>query len=213
MSESTQEHEIALTDEQLEVIMNELDSGDSLDDIEDALFQERHIYLSGEVNGDMSSNIVPMIHYYNIQDDKDEIAPEDRVPIKIFIDSEGGEVYRGFNILSAIERSKTPVWTYAEGTIGMSMAFVLYLAGERRYMSRFASLLYHEVRAGSDVKTLAEMKNTIRHYENLQNRMDSYIAERTNIPLKKLKEKRKQNIDWYIDYDIAKNYKVFTHEF
>lgn len=77
-------------------------------------------------------------------------------------------------------------------------------------MSRFGNLMYHELRAASDVSTLAEMKNTVNHYERLQDKMDKYIVERTSIPLKKLKEQRKRNLDWFIDYDTAKRYGVFT---
>ena len=201
--------DIELTEEQLDAILDGMEA-DTVEDVEDALFQQRTIYLSGAVDGDMSAHIIPLIHYYNSQDDKENIEPERRKPIHIFIDSEGGELYRGFNLLSTIERSKTPVWTYLEGSIGMSMSFVLFLSGERRFMSRFGNLMYHELRAASDVQTLAEMKNTVRHYDRLQDKMDNYIVERTNIPLKKLRDQRKKNLDWYIDYDVAKRYGVFT---
>lgn len=202
--------DIELTDEQLDAILDELEGGSTIEDVTDELFNERIIYLQGEVSEDVSNQIIPLIHYYNIQDDKNEVELEQRQPIQIFIDSEGGELYKGFSILSAIERSKTPIWTYLEGSIGMSMSFVLFLSGEKRFMSRFGNLLFHELRGGSDVKTLAEMKNMIQHYSNLQEKMDKYIVERTNIPMKRLKNQRKKNLDWYIDYDTAERYGVFT---
>lgn len=121
MSEEMKEIvDIELTEEQLDAILDGMEA-DTIDDVEDVLFEERVIYLSGAVDGDMSANIIPLIHYYNLQDDKNGLADDERVPIKIFIDSEGGELYRGFNLLSSIERSETPVWTYLEGSIGMSM--------------------------------------------------------------------------------------------
>jgi ATP-dependent Clp protease protease subunit len=208
--ESKEIVDIELTEEQLDCILDELDDVENIDDVEDVLFENRVIYLSGAVDNDMSANIIPLIHYYNIQDEQNNISSELRSPIKIFIDSEGGELYRGFNLLSSIERSETPIWTYLEGSIGMSMSLILFLSGTRRFMSRFGNLMYHELRAGSDVSTLAEMKNTVNHYERLQDKMDKYIVERTSIPLKKLKEQRKKNLDWFIDYDIAKKYDVFT---
>lgn len=212
MSEKIENKEaidIELTEEQLDAILDGID-GDTIDDVEQALFEERIIYLSGVVDGDMSASIIPLIHYFNIQDDKYNLEKEQRIPIQIFIDSEGGELYRGFNLLSAIEKTTTPIWTHLEGSIGMSMSFVLFLSGERRFMSRFGNLMFHELRAGSDVQTLAEMKNTVNHYSKLQNTMDDYIVERTKIPMKLLKEKRKRNLDWFIDYKTAKKYGVFT---
>lgn len=200
--------------EDLEVLAETIAEYEADEDIEEkvekALVNERIIHLHGEVGEDMAGHIIPLIQYYNIQDDNKEVDIEKRKPIRIYVDSEGGEIYKGLTILSTIENSRTPVWTYLEGSIGMSMGLILFLAGHRRFMSRFGNLLYHELRAGSETKTLAEMKNTINHYDKLQNKLDSYIVERTSIPMKKLKNQRKKNLDWYIDYEEAQKYDVFT---
>lgn len=206
--------EVYLEDlETLAETLAEYEADEGIEDkIERALVDERVIYLQGEVGTEMTNSIIPLIQYYNIQDDKDKLDTESRTPIKIYVDSEGGEVYKGLSLLSQIENSKTPVYTYLEGSIGMSMGLVLFLAGHKRYASRFGHLLYHELRAGSETKTLAEMQNTINHYVKLQNKLDSYIVERTSIPMKKLKNYRKRNMDWYIDFEEAKKYNVFTDE-
>lgn len=216
--EMTNEHEedvqiLELTEDQLEAIMSSLDEDDGLDPIEKvdrSLFESRIIYLSGVVDSAMSAGIIPMIHYYNLQDEEEGIEPEQRLPIRLYVDSEGGDLYKGVNMVSTILNSKTPVWTYLEGSIGMSAGLLLYLSGHKRFMSKFGSLMYHELRATSgDYQTLAEMKNTVAHYDSLQEQIDNFIVERTSIPMKKLKNQRKKNLDWFISYSEAKRYNMY----
>lgn len=200
--------DLELTEEQLDAILDGMEA-DTIDDVSDRLFEERIIYLNGSIDEEAYNNIVPLIKYFNIQDDRDEIEPSLRKPLKLYINSEGGEAYNGLGILNSIESSATPVWTYNEGTISYSMAFLLFLAGHKRHMGRFSFLLYHELRGASDTKTLAETETMLQHYKQMQSMMDNYIVERTSIPLKKLKEMRRRNTDWYIDYNLAKRYSMF----
>jgi len=201
--------DIELTDEQLDAILDELDDTDSIEDVEDALFEERIIYMNGAIDSDVAGNVVPLIKYFNIQDDRKGLSKEERMPIKIYVNSEGGEAYEGLGILNSIINSITPVWTYNEGTISYSMALLLFLAGHRRHMGRFSFLLYHELRGASDTKTLAETRVLLEHHIEMQDMMDKFIVERTSIPLKKLRNIRKRNMDWYISYTIAKDYNMF----
>ena len=200
---------LELTDEQLDALLNGADDIDPLDKVDRTLFDERIIYLTGEVNEQMVNNVVPMVHYYNALDDKYEIPIEDRSPLKVYVNTGGGELYNGTAIQAAFEGSKTPIHTYAQGAVQMSMGLIIFLAGHKRFMSRHANFLYHELRSGMDVNTLAEMNNLVRHYSNLQDKMDKYIVERTKIPMKRLKNQRKKNLDWFIDFDTAKKYEMF----
>lgn len=205
---------LELTEEQLEALLQGLEEDDLSPEekIDQTLFDSRIIYLSGVVDISMSSGIIPLIHYYNLQDEKDGVDPDDRIPVKIYIDSEGGDLYKGMNLVSTILNSKTPVWTYLEGSIGMSAGLLLYLSGHRKHMARFGNLMYHELRAMSDFQTLSEMNNMYRHYQDLQLQIDQFIVERTSIPMKKLKNQRKKNLDWFISFNEAKQYNMFDVE-
>ncbi|RKJ30954.1 hypothetical protein D7X33_40905, partial [Butyricicoccus sp. 1XD8-22] len=189
------EQVLELTPEQLEALLIDEGTINIPDLLETEMVTSRTLYLSEEITLDTINHIIMLIHKFN-RDDYG-IPVEERVPIKLYIDSAGGEIYRGFSLVSAIESSDTPVIGILQGTC-MSMAFVIYLACHYRYASRFSNVLYHTLRAGSDVQTLIEMENTLRHYKNLQNTLDKYILEKTEIPSKKLKKKRKKNLDWFL---------------
>ena len=71
------------------------------------------------------------------------VAPEERKPIYLFINSPGGEVDEGFPLVSAIELSKTPVYTINIGE-WCSMAFLIGIAGTKRFSLPYMTFLMHE---------------------------------------------------------------------
>ena len=168
----------------------------------------RTLYLSEEITLDTITHIIQLIHKFN-RDDCDTPAKE-RQPITIYLDSAGGEIYRGFSLVSAIEASQTPVIGVLQGSC-MSMCLPIWLACHVKYASRFSTVLYHTLRAAADTETLIEMENKLNHYRHLQDTLDAYILEKTEIPKRKLKEKRKSNLDWFINFDQMTKYKFYDH--
>jgi len=213
--QNTQEEYIEITEAELQQIIAQASENADITNaerVENTLFDDRIIYLSGVVDEDLTYNLIPLIHYYNSLDDRFEVPVEERIPIRIYVDSEGGEVYKGLNILSTMKSSKTPIWTYLEGSIGMSMGMVLFLGGHVRHMGEYGTLLYHQIRFATDVQTLEEAQNLLNHYLNVQNKIDNFIIKRTSIPKEKLEEYKHRNIDWYIDFETAKFYDMFDQE-
>ena len=79
--------------------------------------------------------------------------------IQIWINSPGGIVMEGYNIYSAILKSKTKVDTYCVG-IAASIAAVIFQAGRNRVMADYSCLMYHNPFGGTN-KELDVMKNSI----------------------------------------------------
>ncbi len=113
---------------------------------------DRRLYLYGEilpVDNDCSayadaspaSMLVEEIIQFNRLDDG--IAPEKREPIRLYINSPGGEPTEGFALISAIELSKTPIYTINIGQWS-SMAFLVGIAGHRRLSLPNVSFLMHD---------------------------------------------------------------------
>lgn len=203
---------LELTEEQLEAILEAYGGVEDLEPaekIDRTLFESRNIYLNGEINSDSCEHVVAMIHYYN-QEDKHK-NDDEKAPINVFIASEGGEAYKGYNVVSAIERSKVPVYTYSEGTQLMSMGFIIFLAGDKRFMSRHSNPMYHQLSAGTQGTNLT-MSSEVEYFRRMQKETAQYIVERTEIPLEKLEYYDERNLDWHLTFDECKKYKVFTDE-
>lgn len=106
-------------------------------------FHSRTIYISDDITSDLGTDIVRKIRMWNRIDDVDEIPADERVPIKIYIDTPGGDVYAVFSIISAIQLSRTPVHTITYGC-GYSGGFFIGICGHKRFGYPHSSYLFHE---------------------------------------------------------------------
>ena len=114
--------------------------------------EERRLYLSraiyslddeDSVNEYLSTaaQLVQLIFEFNAEDK--ELPLDQRRPIKLFINSPGGDVAEGFPLVAAIELSKTPVYTVNIGEWN-SMAFLIGITGHKRFALPYTKFLLHE---------------------------------------------------------------------
>ena len=114
--------------------------------------EDRRLYLYGEIlpvesddgfyaDTSITSFIVEQIIDCNRIDEG--LEPEVREPIRLYINSPGGDVTEGFALVSAIELSKTPIYTINMGQWS-SMAFLIGITGHKRFSLPAASFLMHD---------------------------------------------------------------------
>lgn len=178
-----------------------------LEKVEIDLFNDRVIYLNEDISSYTIEGIVPLIHKINKIDDKKKVESEDREPIHLHITSYGGSAYDGWQLVSTIENSKTPVYTYVEG-YAMSMGLPIFLAGKKRFLGKYATLLYHELRGGAH-GTRQEVKRLDKEYDRLQKLYDDYIISKTSVTQEILDDHQERVSDWYIGLEDAKKYNMF----
>lgn len=191
----------------MDFLMEEEMRSTLLDKVEKDLFKERIIYLNEDISSFTIAAIVPLIHSINKEDDEAGIKPEDRKPIQLHITSYGGSAYDGWQIVSTIENSKTPVHTYVEG-YAMSMALPIFLSGKKRFLGKYATLLYHELRGGAN-GTRQEVKRLDKEYDRLQKIYDDYIISKSTITQEILDYHQEKVSDWYIGIEESTKYKLY----
>lgn len=97
--------------------------------------------------------------------------------INIRINSIGGSVADGLSIVSAILNSTIPCNTYIDG-MAYSMAGVIAICGQKKYMADYATFMMHNANGGSDEEVLNLITNSL-----------AKIFERnTNLTLDKCKD-------------------------
>ncbi len=138
---------ISSTNLNMESCIEEMRREQALDD--------RRLYLYGVIESlesdaggiyvgvSTASWIVESIIEINRIDDKAKIPPEKRKPIRLYINSPGGDLKEGFALVSAIALSKTPVWTINVGE-WCSMAFLIGICGHKRLSMPSMIFLMHE---------------------------------------------------------------------
>ncbi|MGN0106192.1 MAG: ClpP family protease, partial [Hominilimicola sp.] len=124
-----------------------------------------------------------------------------RKPIKIYISSNGGFVYDMWALIDIILTSKTPVYTYCTG-YAMSAGLQIFLAGHKRYCSKHATFVYHQL-SGGVVGTYQSMAENMDESKYQQNAIEEYVRSRTNITMKQLEEIRIKKHDVFIHSDEA----------
>lgn len=177
-----------------EVANLQLPSPELLDYYKDK--NNRIFWLEGVID-DSALELVKIIMRCNLYDSC--IPVEKRIPIKIFIDSAGGEVFTAWSIINAIRISKTPVYTYDMCTAYSAAGHIL-AAGHKRYMFPGATVLVHSASitsAGTMEKTESERK----FIQKILSKMNETLISKTKIDSKTMK--KKAPFDWYLDENEA----------
>lgn len=104
-------------------------------------FYQRIIYINQEIDDKIAQRIHQTIRFYN---DIDIDTPKDeRIPIQIYINTNGGELDAARCIISAILVSETPVYTWNIGK-AFSAGFFILISGHKRFGMPQSSYLMHE---------------------------------------------------------------------
>lgn len=132
------------------------------------------------------------------------IPVEDRKPIKIFINTLGGDTDVTLFTANMIALSKTPVIT-----IGMARAYsaggLLLMAGHKRYIFEFTSVLIHDGSAGA-IGNTAKVLDNLEFTKESENRTNNYILKHTSIPAEMLQNNYRR--DWFMFSEEAIHYGI-----
>ena len=163
----------------------------------------REVYV-GDICSGLGQTVEGYIRFWNKYDDKRNIPIEDRKPIKIYIDSNGGNLNDTFTMIDAISMSKTPVWTICTGA-AYSGGFFTFIAGHKRIAYNHASFLYHEGSTGNAADA-GKFRNFAEFYQKELDQLKEITLKYTKITPEEYKEHIKD--DWWMTADGALKYGV-----
>lgn len=110
----------------------------------------------------------------------DYLEHQKNVPNIIFkLNSGGGNVYDGLCLYDRLRASKCHITVIGSGLIA-SMAFIVYLAGDKRIATQNVRFLNHQTKAGFDGELNGvQLKIEEKETEHLENTCIDICAERT----------------------------------
>lgn len=125
--------------------------------------EENHIYFYSQVTDKEAFELVRIIRRLDIEMSylAARIGLKRNPPIHLHIQSPGGDVFSGLNICDAIDRCKTDVYTYVEGSAA-SAATLISSRGKKRYISKRSFMLIHQPQilwAGKHDEFIDEIEN------------------------------------------------------
>nr|DAJ10434.1 MAG TPA: hypothetical protein [Caudoviricetes sp.] len=131
-------------------------------------------------NDDIDDATIDIALYIKKWNDEDkDLAIEDRQPIKIFINSDGGYVATVLHVIDMIHLSKTPVYTIGMGRV-YSAGGLLLMAGHKRYIFPHTSCLIHDGSSGA-IGSIGKMIDNLEFTKELEKRIKQYILSSTRI--------------------------------
>ena len=163
--------------------------------------QERIFWVDDQINENLLE-LVKLIIKCNKEDEGKPV--EERKPIKVFIDSPGGDVCALYTTMKTIEISKTPVYTINYCT-AYSAAADLLASGHKRYALPGTSVMVH---SGSCMYggTIEQAESMKKYFDKLGKKVTDYFLAHTKVESRVYKKKAPS--DWYLDEDEALEYGI-----
>ena len=145
----------------------------------DRFLKTRQILLSGEINKTLADKIVQQLFV---------MESESAEPVRLYINSPGGDVDAGYAIFDVIRFINVPVATIGMGLVASAAALVLLATPkERRFGLPNSRYLIHQPLSG--IKGVAtEIEIHAREIEKIRSGINALIAEETGRPAEKVAE-------------------------
>lgn len=177
------------------IVLDKEDDGERSYDIYSILLKNRIIFISGEIDDNLSNIVVAQLLYL------DSLNHDD---ISIYINSPGGSVTSGLAIYDTMNFIKSNVSTICYG-ICASMAAVILSSGTRgkRYILPNADVMIHQVLGRSEGQA-SDVKIATDRILELKNRLNKILSKNTNKSIKTIEKDTDR--DNYLNADEALEY-------
>jgi ATP-dependent Clp protease protease subunit len=169
------------------------------DALMERLLETRTILLSGQVNKELAERVIRQLLLLEAKSDE---------PIKIMIDSPGGDVDAGYAIFDMARFVKPQVWMIGMGLVASAGALILLAAPkERRVALPNSHYLIHQPLSGlRGVAT--EIEIHARELEKTRDKLNKLIAEETGQPLDRVV--RDTDRDYWMNAEEAAAYGLIS---
>jgi len=148
------------------------------------------IYFNGEVSKD-SVNILKrtinavgketLMRYHELG-----IHKPNEMKIELHINSPGGCIAAGWDLIDFMNNFYMPIHTVGTGTVAY-MGVMLLLAGSKRYITKNTHVLIHQFRAGLQGKR-QDLLDYMKHFDDMQKQIITYFVVHTNLSESKITE-------------------------
>ena len=138
-------------------------------DVFSRLMMDRILFLSGEVVGDNMDTLVAQLLFL------DSLNHD---PIHLYINSQGGEVYSGLELISVMKFIKSPVYTTVLG-LAASMGAVIASSGEKGHRAAlpYSRFMIHQPSSGIGYSTFKDQAIHLKEMESLKQDLYKILAE------------------------------------
>ena len=179
------------------IIIDKEQNGERSYDIYSRLLKDRIIFLSGEINDDISNTIVSELLYLDSLNHND---------ISLYINSPGGAITSGMAIMDTMNYIKSDVSTICVGMAASMAAFLLSCGQkEKRYILPNAEVMIHQPLGGASGQA-TEIKIVAERILKLKDKLNKQLSNNTNQDIKRIEIDTER--DYFMDAQEALDYGI-----
>ncbi|MDR2729782.1 MAG: ATP-dependent Clp protease proteolytic subunit [Treponema sp.] len=171
----------------------------SIDPLAGKMLKTRTILISGEINKELAEKTIRQL-----------LLLEDMGgdPVRIFIDSPGGDADAGYAIFDMIRFIKPEVWTIGMGLVASAAALIaLASPKERRVGLPNSHYLIHQPLSG--IRGVAtDIEIHAKELDKLRGKINKLIADETGIPFAQVEKDTDR--DYWMNAEEAVNYGLIS---
>jgi len=175
------------------------EKGRDSDNLMNKMLKTRTILLSGQINKTLAEKTIRQLLLLESMGDD---------PIRIFIDSPGGDADAGYAIFDMIRFIKPPVWTIGMGLVASAAAIIqLASPNERRVGLPNSHYLIHQPLSG--IRGVAtDIEIHARELEKLRVKINQLIMEETGNPYEQVEKDTDR--DYWMSAEEAVSYRLIN---
>lgn len=162
-----------------------------------------HVYFNDDITSDTTFELIHTLR--EVEHNQKLIAATfgtEPIPIYLHLTTNGGEIHAAFSVVDTINQMSVPVYTIVDGFVA-SAGTLISLAGKKRFISKNAYMLLHELRSG----VWGKMSSIEEEMENLKKVMEhitKYYQEKTKMSRKALEKLLVKDVIWNAEECVAK---------
>ncbi len=198
---STLAHTMPIPQAVVPMVIDNSGRGERAYDIYSLLLKERIVFLGTGINDQVANVIVAQLLYLDSQD------PEK--PIRLYVNSPGGQVYSGLAMYDTVQQISAPVMTVAVG-FAASFGTVMLTAGTKgmRFALPNATIHMHQPLGGAQGQA-SDIEIQAREILRLRSNLNGILAKHTGQELEQIENDTDRDI--YFDAQSAKEYGLVDH--
>lgn len=153
-----------------------------LQELFDVVLLKNHtFFLSGDIEEDNISSAIKWIIYEN------SIPGENH--LKLYINSQGGDLYQALGLIDIMRLSAKPIQTFGVGAV-MSAAFLIFASGtpNHRFITKNCGIMCHQYSDTYEGKH-HDLKSFTKEAELTNERMSKILQEATGMSAREVKTK------------------------
>lgn len=178
-------------------VLEKDNNGERVYDLYSKLLEDRIIFITGEINDNLSNIVIAELLYL------DSISNDD---INIYINSPGGSISSGMAIYDTMNYIKSDIVTICIG-LSASMASILLSSGTKgkRYMLKNSEVMIHQPLGGIN-RQASEIEIGANRIIKIKKKINKILSINTNQNIKKIEKDTDR--DYFMDAQSALKYGI-----